>query len=103
MATNDIIQDKFLRLNIVQDFLEHVWGQKSNNDEIKRAVFDKMTILWSLKNIDFVSSSKSFDHILKVIKKTSGAAAEMLLELKNADACMICKGNFYFATYAKYK
>ena len=95
MSPNDIVQDKLMRLNIVQEFLEHVWDQKSNQNSIKKAVFDKVAILWALKNIDFVKSSKSFDHILKVIKKTSGAAAEQLLQLKNADACLICKGMNY--------
>ena len=94
MSANDIVQDKLLRLNIVQEFLDHVWNQKSNEDSIKMAVFDKVSILWTLKNIDFVNSCKSFDNILKVIKKTSGVAAEKLLKLKNADACVVCKGEF---------
>ena len=99
MPANDTVQDKLMRLNIVQEFLDHVWDQKSNQESIKMAVFDKVSILWTLKNIDFVNSSKSFDHILKVIKKTSCAAAEKMLQLKNADACAICKGKYLFLNF----
>ena len=85
-----LLQDKWNKLLIVKYFLEYVW----TDDATKEVIFLKVALLWTLKNIEFVDSSKTFDSILKIIKKCSTQAAEKILRLKNADNCLICLNVF---------
>ena len=86
--------DKWNKLTIVELFLQDVWMQKCIEGETREAVFTKVTLLWRLKDINFTTSSKTFDQILKIIRKTSANAAEKLFNLKNPDSCFICKERF---------
>ena len=88
------VQDKWSKLMIVKYFLEYVWMQKTVDKGTRDAIFSKVSLLWRLKDIDFIHSSKTFDSILKIIKKCSNQAAEKLFNLKNADNCIICQDIF---------
>ena len=88
------VQDKWSKLMIVKYFLEYVWMQKTVDRGTRDAIFSKVSLLWRLKDIDFIHSSKTFDSILKIIKKCSNQAAEKLFNLKNADNCIICQDIF---------
>lgn len=90
--THPQVKDKWLKISIIEMFMEHVYDQ--DKQIIKDAVFEKAKLLWMLKDIDFVKSEKTFDTVIKVIKKTSGATAEKLLQIKNPDACLVCKDAF---------
>ena len=88
------IQDKWAKITIIEMFFDYAGEPSPNLPEAKAAVMEKVSLLWSLKNIDFVGSSKTFDNLVKIIKKTSGTVAEKLLKLINPDACIVCKGEF---------
>ena len=89
-----VVQDKWSKLLIVKYFLEYVWNQKNVDKGTREAIFSKVSLLWRLKDINFIHSSKTFDSILKIIKKCSNQAAEKLFNLKNADNCIICQDIF---------
>jgi hypothetical protein len=89
-AANVAVHDKWRRLSIVKLFLDHVRNQSSNDEDLRVAVDSKLILLWSLKDIDFTNSSKTFDKIITVIKKTSTGVAEKIYAMKNADQCIVC-------------
>jgi hypothetical protein len=89
-ATPAAVHDKWRRLSIVKLFLDHVRNQSSNDEDLRGAVDSKLILLWSLKDIDFTNSSKTFDKIITVIKKTSTGVAEKIYAMKNADQCIVC-------------
>lgn len=91
---SSLAQDKWLKVNMIEMFLEHVYWPKRNDENVKTAVFEKVKLLWALKDIEFVKSGKSFDSILKTIEKTSNSTAEKMLEVKNADHCFMCRETF---------
>ena len=92
-ASEDV-RDKWTRVCIVGLFLSFVWNQKTKK-EVSEAVRKKALLLWAqMKKIDFTNSSRSFDSIVTIIKQTSGAAAEKMLNLKNAESCIICRDAF---------
>ena len=85
-----LAQKKCARAEIVKIYFGHVL-QKDVDIRVKEIVAKSLKFFWiGLDNVDFVTSTKTFDSIVLNIKNGCRNAGEVFLDQKNQE-CLICR------------
>ena len=91
-----VIDLQWQRVKVVKLFMDRVWNQNENSEEIRKIVASPVALLWRYLKDEQMNKDNGglFEKILKIIRLTSTNVAKKIFNVKNADACIICTEDF---------